>query len=130
MTVTINTIVNDAMRRISVLPSGETATAEEADENLTILNDMMLALPAKGVHTGWITLTLTDDFPLEDRHIEGVKWMLAEAIAPNHGYALSGEQSRKAFMGWLSLEADYKILERLRVDPALGAMPSQRLWGY
>lgn len=126
---TLNDIITNAMRRIGVCPVGETPSAEEAAANLSVLNDMMLALPTKGVHTGWTALTLTNAFPLEDRHIEGVTWMLAEAIAPDYGHSLSAEQKKKAVNGWLALEADYKILERLRVDPLLVAMPSQRFWG-
>jgi hypothetical protein len=130
MTITISTMVTNSMRRINMLAAGQDADAAEADEVLGILNDMMLALPAKGVHTGWTTLALTDNFPLEDRHIEGVTWMLSEAITGGSGMSLSAEQQKKANAGWLALEADYKILERLRVDTGLSGLPSQRLWGY
>lgn len=126
MTVTINTIVTDAMRRVNMVAAGQDPDAAEADEALRQLNDLMLSLPAKGVHTGWTELTLSDDFPLEDRHIDGVKWMLAEAIVPANGMSLTREQAQKAAQGWLLLEGDYKILETLRVDGGLASMPSQR----
>jgi hypothetical protein len=129
MTITINTVVTDAMRNVNMMAAGQNPSGEEAAEALRTLNDMMLSLPATGVHTGWTELDLTDDFPLEDRHIEGVKWMLSEALVPANGMSLTREQQGKATNGRLLLEADYKILERLRVDGALAAMPSQRLVG-
>ncbi len=127
MTTTINDIVTGALRNLNVIAAGEDPEAAVADEALTALNDMMLALPAKGVHSGWTELTLSADFPLEDRHIEGVKWMLAGKIAPRHGVILNPEQVRDMKSGWLALEADYKMLETLRCDDGLLNMPSQRL---
>ncbi len=128
MTTTINDIVTGALRNLNVIAAGEDPEAAVADEALTALNDMMLALPAKGVHAGWTELTLSDDFPLEDRHIEGVKWMLAGTISTGHGVTLSSKQEAKVSAGWLTLEADYKMLETLRCDDGLLYMPSQRLW--
>ena len=128
MTVTVETIVTGAMRNLNLLAAGQDADAAEAAEILTSLNDMMLAMPAKGIHTGWTTLTLTDNFPLEDRHIEGVKWVLAEKIAPTHGVKLSVEQLWLARDGRIALESDYKVHEDLRVDAGLQYMPSQRRW--
>lgn len=126
MTITINTVVTDAMRRLNMMAAGQDPDAAEADEALRLLNDMMLSLPAKGVHAGWTELALSDDFPLEDKHINGVKWMLVKAITSVNGMSLSREQQENVTEGWLLLESDYKILETLRVDNGLSNMPSQR----
>lgn len=126
---TVRDICTDAWRGATNMLSGD-MPAEEAARALRLLNNMMLALPADGVHTGWTDSDLNDDFPLEDQHREGVTAMLAlEIITDNRG-APSDRQVAKAMEGKTRLIADYKNIEELRVDRALSIMPSQRMiWG-
>jgi hypothetical protein len=116
------------MRNINLLPAGQEADAAEATEALRKLNDMMLALPAKGVHTGWTEKTIAENFPLEDRHIEGVKWMLTAKLAVTSSFVLSAEQRQSIAEGWAALRADYQMPEALRMDSGLQGMPSQRTY--
>lgn len=125
---TIQDIVTGALRNLGVIAATEDPEAAVAAKALTALNEMMLALPARGVHAGWSTLALTATFPLEDRHIRGVKWMLAGEICENHGIVLTTKQKGYVQEGLDLLAADYKISDDMRVDDGLRCMPSQRLW--
>ena len=116
------------MRRLNLIGAGEDAADVEATEGLRALNDMMMALPGQGIHAGWVSQTLAGTFPLEDRHIEGVKWMLVKKLASTAGIVLSAEQRNNAEAGWLLLNADYRIIEPLRLDSGLQYLPSQRKW--
>lgn len=104
--------------------------AEEAELLLSMLNDMMLALPADGIFVGWVEAGLNDDFPLEPQHVEGVKYMLAARYADQQSMPLTPAKASLANIGEQRLASDYKNIEELRVDPGLAFMPSQRrAWG-
>jgi hypothetical protein len=124
---TVLEIVTNALREAGMLGLSESADAGEAAFGLTQLNYMATAWDAQGIHTGWSDVTLSEDFPLEDRHREGVTYLLAAKIAASKGTALPPEAQAAAHRGWNLLAADYKNLETLRVDDGLQALPSQRI---
>jgi len=123
---TVLTIVTRAMRELNLVGADETPDAGEAAKWLTTLNAMALGWSADNIHTGWATVTLSDDFPLEAKHEEGVVFMLAKRIAGSRSQALTLEQRDAAEQGRSRLSADFKAIEGLRVDDGLQWMPSQR----
>lgn len=124
MTTGLN-IVTGALQNLNALGIGEDLDTAEAGAALTALNDMAAAWEAMGVFTGWSAIALTDDFPLEDRHVEGVKWMLAGRLAPVYGKALGQDARALIENGWSMLQNDYRKIEPLGVDRTLRNMPSQ-----
>lgn len=119
-------IVTGALTNLGVHGIGEALDTAEANFALTTLNDMAAAWEAMGVHTGWTAIALTGDFPLEDKHIEGVKWMLAGRLAPSYGKRLDPNALGMIALGWRMLQNDYKKIEPMSIDRALLTMPSQR----
>jgi hypothetical protein len=124
---TVRTIVTRALRELNLIGADETPDAGEAAKALASLNAMALGWSADNIHTGWPTVTLSDEFPLDARHEEGVTYLLAKRIAGSRAQALTAEQRSMAELGLSRLMADYKVLETLRVDDGLSVMPSQRL---
>lgn len=122
---TIRDICTDAWRGATNTYSGD-MPAEEAARALRLLNNMMHGLTADGIYLGWTDAALSDDFPLEDQHREGVTAMLERRIVGDIRGALTESQVEAARKGKQRLEADYKNIEELRVDAALSWMPSQR----
>lgn len=59
---TCSTIITRALRRIRVLSAAETASAEDAELGLSILNSMLLRWPALGVDAKYSALVLADTF--------------------------------------------------------------------
>jgi len=59
---TCREIVTRALSRIREVQAGETASAEDADLAMDMLNSMMLRWPSKGVDAKWSALTLNDTF--------------------------------------------------------------------
>lgn len=119
-------VITAAMRRLGVLPSGQSPSAAEASDALEALNDMGASFDARNVYVGWSAVALTDDVILEDRHIEGLKYMLAKRLAPDYGMDVPAEVEKRATDGWQLICADYMAPENLRVDAGLAVMPSQR----
>lgn len=126
MTTTVRSVVARAMRELNLIGAGDDPDAAEADKALDMLNAMASGWSADNIHTGWSEVALSDDFPLDERHVEGVIYMLAERIAGSRGQPLTAGQRLGAELGRSRLMADYKVLEWLRVDDGLQAMPSQR----
>lgn len=130
MTTTVQEIVRGALILIGMLDVGESIPPAEAADGLIIFNDMIASWDAKGVHTGAGASALTSDSPLEEKHTKGLKNLLAIELAGPYGRAVPDYVSRDAMEGWHLIEADYKQLENLAMDPAYLHMPSQRrvLW--
>lgn len=59
---TVRDICTRALRRIRILAAGETASAEDADIALDVLNSMILRWPARGVKPYYSALTLSSTF--------------------------------------------------------------------
>jgi P22 tail accessory factor len=123
---TARDIIKSAMKKAGLLASQQDPTAAEAEDGLESLNDMGLSWSAQNVHTGWSQIGLDDDIILDDRHVEGLKFMLAERISTDYGAEPLRELSRRAGLGWQLICADYLSPENLRSDRALQFMPSQR----
>lgn len=123
---TARDVITSALKKAGLLAAGTDPSAEEATDGLESLNDMAASWDARNVHTGWAALALDDDVILEDRHLEGLKFMLAERICSDFGAEVPREVSKRASDGWQLICADYMAPENLRVDAGLQSMPSQR----
>lgn len=126
MTTTVQEIVRGALILIGMQDIGESLAAADGADGLTIFNDMVASWEAKGVFTGASASTLTSDSPLEEKHTKALKNLLAIELAGPYGRAVPDYVARDAQQGWQLIEADYKQLEKLSMDPALLYMPSQR----
>lgn len=124
---TMQDIVRGAAKRIGVIRGAEDMDSSDAGDFLEALNGMMAMWPAQGVDVLWSSaLALTDTFPLEAKHEEGVKAMLAVRYAEQFGKAVGPILARDERAGWNALFADYHLPDPMRVDQALANMPSQR----
>lgn len=117
-------VVEGALKLLGVLAAGETASSTDATEGVNELNKMAAAWQAKNVYTGWIDITINDDFPLEAMHQAGVEAMLAVHLQPLYGNPLTPYCLERAKEGWNLLFADYHKPELLRTDAALQNMGS------
>lgn len=126
MTTTVQEIVRGALVLIGMLDVGGSIPPEDAADGLIAFNDMVASWEAAGVHTGAGASELTSDSPLEEKHTKGLKNLLAIELAGPYGRAVPDYVARDAQQGWQLIEADFKQLEHLAMDPAYLIMPSQR----
>lgn len=125
---TVSDIVNRALKRVDITGNGETAAPDDAAYALDSLNEMMAGWAAQGVDVNHNDLALGDTFPLEDKHKAGVIAMLACELANDYSMPISAGLDRDRRAGWLALQADYVLVEPMRVDASLARTPSQRHW--
>ncbi len=116
---TLRDVVSSAMVRTGAIASGETPSAADAATALEVLTDMAAAWSARNIHTGWTATNLEDEFPLEDRHLGGVKAMLALELCDHFRIAPTAILVRDARDGMARLQADYWSIEYEGASPSL-----------
>ena len=121
---TINDIVARSLKRLRVISSEETASSQDASDVLAALNAMMLAGRNHGFDTNWKAKVLTDDFPLDGQHEQGVVAMLAVEVSEMFGKTAGQQLFQQSMDGRQSLQNDYGIIENMTLDSALINMPS------
>ena len=94
-------------------------TPEEAADGLDALNDMMNALELQGVYVSWDDKTLTDDFPLPNAHIQGVKAMLAQRLTEDFGKPVSSRLKLDAMAGFKGLRVQFNLFREMKTEKAL-----------
>lgn len=104
---TMSDIVSGALKRLRVINPRKNPDGVTADEGLTALNDMMHSWKGLGIDSDHETLTLTDEFPLDDEHIQGVKALLAVRLAGDYGLDVNAGIVRDADMGWTAIQAEF-----------------------
>lgn len=119
MTATYQDTITSALRTAGVLAAGETASADDAQLALERLNDMLAGLNIQGALIVTQTGVNTTNLPVPDELVEGVKFMLAEAIADDFGATLSSGAIRKAREGRWRIQAATKGDWTAPVDRAL-----------
>ena len=87
---------------------------------------MLAQWEAQNIYTGIGTLALTDTVPVDAKHVEAVKALLAVKIAPLFGIAVPIDVKKMSMTGWQLLKGDFFDTEELRGDDGLSFMPSQR----
>ena len=121
---TINDIVTRSLKRLRVISPEEAASAQDASDVLDALNAMMLAGRNCGFDTNWKTRALTDDFPLDGQHEQGVVAMLAVEVSEMFGKTIGSQLFQQSMDGRRSLQNDYGIIENMTLDEALINTPS------
>lgn len=127
---TMQHVVTRALKRLALVPLGGAADYRELQLGNFALNDMLSSwevdLGAAYSHTD---KDLTDVFPFDDEHIQGVAAMLAIRLLDEKGKESSASIEYDAKQGWLSLQATYiESPEDVEIDRGLTTTPSQALF--
>ena len=124
---TLRDIVNGAALRLRLIGPGETIDNEQGSDLLQALNDMFGSWEAKGINIGRSAdLAIADDIPVGEKHVAGLKAMLARRYAEDAGKPVTAQLDMDAKDGWHAINADYRLPDAMRMDDALLRMPSQR----
>lgn len=133
MTYSVAAIVNRALGLLRVRRGGEVVDAEDMAEGVDTYNALMHSLPAHGLSphdeddVSYIhaTQAAVDEFPLADKHFEGVAAIVASRLAPVFGKDVPFDLADATRMGWTALRADFISLGTMSIDRSLTALPSQ-----
>lgn len=127
---TMRDVVIGGLKQTGVVPLGQAPENAEVADGLDVLNDMMHSWAANGVDITHTTKTLLETFPLADKHLAGVKAMLAIKICGTNGAQPSAATVLDAKYGWIALQAVYIVApENPQIDRGLTTTPGQRFSG-
>lgn len=123
---TARDIVNAALRRANVVGTDETPSAAEASETLERLNDYMSSWPGRdwtvtdsaGAAYTHTDLTLSTAWPLAEKHVFGIKAVLAMMLCDEYGSPIPPSLASQAEKGVRMMQADF-IAIGVNTMPAL-----------
>jgi hypothetical protein len=116
---TANDIVRQSLLEIGVLAVGEGATAEEANDTLNVLNDMLAAWELSGIAIGAQSLALDTVVPWPQNHNRPIMLNLALRMAPQYGVSVNPITAQGASTGYRALQAAYGNPKDMILDRAL-----------
>lgn len=120
---TARDLITMSLRTLGVLHSGETPSAEEADDALDTLNQLMNSWRYEGIDLEWVPITsLNTTLPYPDDHIGPFRHNLAVALSPDYGIQVTPTIAGLAKQGYDQMQKEYMDNRLLSVDDALNAV--------
>lgn len=116
---TTRDIIKGALRNLAILATGEEPDNEESSDALVKLNDMLYALPLRGVDYQHSALTLNTEFPFDPRFDKGMKALLAVEMMGEHGVEAMPTVVADAAMGMSQLQAAFNIPQNAAIDAGI-----------
>jgi hypothetical protein len=90
-------MVTDAFRKANIIDQIQAPSAEQAQDGLRMLNEMLADWEADGIRLGWhVVSDLEDVLPIEEQDERGVKYNLAVEICGDYGIEPLPEVARRA----------------------------------
>lgn len=120
---TAGDLVRAGLRIPGIVGVGRAATAEEMQDGLSALIDMLAAWELEGVRLGplvGVALTNTTTIPLPASHLRALKYNLAAELADEYGSQLRPKQIEIAATGLQALQAAYAFVPDTVPEPGLG----------
>lgn len=114
-------IVTRALKKIGVVARDESANADDMDDGVQALNDMIFAWKLAGVDTSHTALAATDTFPLAAEYHEGTVYHLAERLSPDY----ERPRTFDADDWFRKIQAAYMTVPTVTIQAPLTRMPSQ-----
>ena len=107
-------VISDALRDLNVIAEVQTASAEQGAHGLRKLNEMLEAWTEQDIELGYFKQSsTTDDCPIPEWALKGVKAALAIDIAPVYGATVSAELAKKFDDGFGLIQRKCMV-ERMR----------------
>ena len=119
MAINARDLITRSLKKLNIVARGEVATAEEAADGLTTLNEMLHAWETDGIHIGHTDLTLDSEVELPDNHIRGVRLLLAMDLASEYEKVVDQVTIAQADRAKRQLVAEYMVVPDTRFDRTL-----------
>lgn len=78
-------VITDAYRLANIIKERSVPTATQAQDGLTLQNDMLSDWEEDGIELGYYPLPLSSDIPVEDKYLRGIKYNLSRSISASKG---------------------------------------------
>lgn len=124
---TAQQIIERAARRINVLAAQEALDANEMNDALQILNDMLFNFTAKGIEYVHAQLAQGDTLNVPDEQVRNVIMMLCDDLADDFGMPITPDLREDIRQARLELQNCYMVINPAVPDKAIR---SRRLGYY
>jgi len=78
-------IITDAYRKANIIKERSVPTATQAQDGLTLLNDMMSDWEEDGIELGYYPVPLASEIPVEEKFLRGIKYNLSRGMSADKG---------------------------------------------
>ena len=119
MSMTANEVLTDAMRTLKLLASEESMTSAELVDGLRRMNNLMHGFGPRGIAYAHTTLSSTTVVNVPDELVGSLIWLVAEALAPEHGYTFTPDERNEITRAENALQAAYHIQPPAQSEPML-----------
>ena len=116
---TARDLITQALGSLGVLHGGEEPGAQEADDSLVVLNQMLSGWIHDGIDLEFIDLALNDEVPYPPDHIAAFRYNLAMTLAPEFGVQPSIVLAQLASDGYERMRREYMDNRILETDDAI-----------
>lgn len=116
-------LITDVLRQLAVISEIETPSAEQGQDAVTKLNDLMASLEVDGINLGYNPkATSAEALVLPDGHKSAIKAMLGASLAEGYGLPVPPLMAAMADAGYKRLlrEAVHGSMRESRSDSPLG----------
>jgi len=119
MSITAGDLVKNALRKIGVLQTQEEPDADEMDDGLTTLNNMLHAWELDGIRLNHTDVVSTDTLPYPDNHTNPIMYSLCVQFCTEYGKPITAEIAGNGENGYRNLQNYYYQPDEMSVDNAL-----------
>lgn len=119
---TVTHIITRALTKAGVVGKGEAAPAEELQDGVYALNEMLAAWKLAGVDTSATPLEATDTFPMDPEFEEGTIYNLASRMAPEY----TMPQMFDADDWFRKIQAAYMVIDDVVMPSSILFLPSRQ----
>ena len=129
-TYTARDMITRALRLIDVVGDGVDLSAEQADDGLKGLNDMLFYWGLEGIQIGHTEATLDTVFTLPDNHMLPVRYNLAVMLAPEFDAVVSDYVAEMANRSFRQLKQEHFVAPKAEFDRELLDFKANRGAGF
>jgi len=121
-------VVNRVAKTSKILAAGEALAAEDAQDILDSLNEMLHSWELEGIALGHSDMELTDDVYLPDSMLRAIRWNLSLEISGEYGIDITPIQMGFADAGKRAIQAYYGNPGTLEVPDDLATIGNATTW--
>lgn len=113
---TARVLLTGSLRLLRVVAEEETPTAQQLEDSLESMNQLLHALKSHNADIYFQNITLDAEVPVPPEHDRPLRYIMAGEMAPEFGTQMTPEVALREQDAWKVLQAYYGRVPRLKSD--------------